>query len=356
MEKLSKFIKEKRELSIACGIIIVLLGLVVYLAMCKQIPKTKDGKEIIASIKGKDITADDLYAELKEQNGTDALMNIIDKYIADKEVKLTEKDNEYVDNAIEYYKQYADYYGVSFEDFLSQYVGLSNVKTEEEFRSYVEADYKKSRAIVKYIGEQLTDDEIKEYYEQNYSEKITAKHILIEVNEDVSEDDAYEEAKELIEELNEVKDDTEKLNELFEDLAYKHSSDSTYENGGLIEDFSKNDVVEAFWNASDELKDGEFTDEPVKTEYGYHIILKVSSSEKEKLKDVKDDVIKSLAESKLSSDPSLQVLTWDELRNKYKLKINDSKIKTSYKNKIDSYKNTDDETSDSEDNNESDEK
>ena len=91
-----------------------------------------------------------------------------------------------------------------------------------------------------------------------------------------------------------------------------------------------------------DLKDGEFTDEPVKTEYGYHIILKVSSSEQDKLKDVKDEVIKALAESKLSSDPSLQITAWDELRNKYKFKINDSKIKANYNDTIDSYKNTDD--------------
>ena len=347
METLSKFVKEKRELSIACGIIIILLGVIIYLAVCKQVPKTKDGNQILASIKGKDITADDLYIELKNNNGLDSLLDIIDTYIADKEVELTDDDKEYVDKTIEYYKQYADYYGVSFDEFIEQYLGLPNVKTEEDFRKFVEADYKKSRAVVKYVGEQLTDDEIKSYYEENYSKKITAKHILIEVNDDVTEEDALNEANDLIAQLNEVKGDKDKLNELFDDLAFKHSSDSTYENGGLIEDFSKADVVEPFWNASEKLKDGEFTSEPVKTEYGYHVILKVSSSNKEKLKDVKDEVVKALAEEKLKNDQSLQALAWDELRSKYKLKINDTDLKTSYNNKIDSYKNpeeTEDET------------
>lgn len=341
MEKLSNFIKEKKEFTVACVIIVILIGVTIYLALCKQVPKLKDGSEVIASIKGYEITADDLYKQLKEDNGTNALMTLIDTYIADKEVEFTDADNEYVDNIIEYYKQYADYYGVSFEDFLKQYVGIADVTTEDEFREYVKADYKKSLAVVKYVGEQLTDEEIQNYYDENYSEKITAKHILIEVSDDVTEEEALATAKDLIKQLNDVKDDADKLNELFKDLAYNNSDDSTYATEGLIEDFSKKDVVPEFWEAAYNLKDGEFTAEPVKTEYGYHIILKVSSSSQEKLKDIKDDVVKALAESKLSADQTLQFTAWDELRNKYKLKINDSDIKESYKKQLDKYKPTD---------------
>lgn len=327
MENLKKFVKEKKEFSVACVIIVILLIVTIYLALSKQVPKLKDGSEVIASIKGYEVTADDLYKKLKEDNGTDSLMELIDTYIADKEVKFTDEDEEYVDNIVDYYKQYAEYYGVSFEDFLTQYVGVSGVSTESEFRDYVKADYKKSLAVVKYVGSKLTDEEIQEYYDENYSEKLTVKHILIETSEDVSEEDALNEAKDLINQLNEVKDDSTKLNELFEELAYDHSADSTYATGGLIEEFSKNDVVSEFWEASYNLKDGEFTAEPVKTEYGYHVILKVSSSSQEKLADIKDEVVKTLAEAKLSEDANLQVTAWDELRNKYKFKINDSDIK-----------------------------
>ena len=44
--------------------------------------------------------------------------------------------------------------------------------------------------------------------------------------------------------------------------------------------------------------DGEFTTEPVKTQYGYHVILKVSSSAKKKYKDAKKEIVKTLAEQK----------------------------------------------------------
>ena len=317
MENLKKMIKEKKEFSVACVIIVILLIVTIYLAISKQVPKLKDGSEVIASVK---------------------------------EVKFTDEDEEYVDNMIDYYKQYADYYGVSFEDFIAQYVGISGVSTEKEFREYVKADYKKSLAVINYVGKQASKEEIQKYYDENYSKKLTAKHILIETSDEVSEEDALKEAKDLIAQLNEVKDDSKKLNELFEDLAYKHSADGTYSNGGLIEDFSKSDVVSEFWDAADKLKDGEFTSEPVKTEYGYHIILKVSSSKQDKLEDIKDEVIKALAQSKLSNDQNLQVTAWDELRRKYNFKINDSDIKKEYNDIIDSYKNTDDTDTDNSNN------
>lgn len=341
MENLGKMLKEKKEFTVACVIIIILLVITIWLALSKQIPKTKDGNQVIASVKGYEVTADQLYAELKKDKGTDSVMNLIDTFIADKEVKFTDEDEEYVDNVVDYYKQYADYYGVTFEEFLSQYAGINGVSTEEEFREFVKADYKKSLAAINYVGKSLTDKEIQEYYDENYSETMTVKHILIEVNEEVSEEEALDEAKDIINQLNEVKDDADALNELFKDLAFNHSSDSTYATEGLIEDFSKKDVVSEFWDASYDLKDGEFTSEPVKTEYGYHVILKVSSSSQKKLKDVKKEIIKTLAQQKLSSDANLQITSWDELRKKYKLKINDSDIKKDYNDIVKNATDTD---------------
>lgn len=334
MENLTKTLKEKKEFTVACVIIVILLIVTIWLALSKQIPKTKNGSQVIASVKGYEVTADDLYAQLKSEKGTTSVMNLIDTFIADKEVKFTDEDDKYVDSVVDYYKQYADYYGVSFEQFLTQYAGLSNISSEEEFREFVKKDYKKSLAAIKYVGKDLTDEEIQDYYDENYSETMTVKHILIEVNDEVSEEDALKEAKEIIAELDKVKDDEEKLNETFKDLAFNHSNDSTYSSEGLIEDFSKKDVVSEFWDASYDLKDGEYTSEPVKTEYGYHVILKVSSKSQKKLKDVKKEIVKTLAQQKLSSDPVLQTNVWDELRKKYKLKINDSDIKKQYNDSI----------------------
>lgn len=350
MENLKKMLKEKKEFSCACVIIIILLVITIWLALSKQIPKTKDGSEVVASVKGYEVTTDDLYADLKADKGTNTLMNLIDTFIADKEVKFTDEDEKYVDNVVDYYKQYAEYYGVSFEDFLTQYAGVSGVTNEDEFREVVKKDYKKTLAAINYIGKDLTDEEIQNYYDENYSETMTVKHILIEVNDDVSESEALEEAKGIIKELDEVKDDADKLNEKFKDLAFNHSNDSTYANEGLIENFSKKDVVTEFWNASYDLEDGKYTAEPVKTEYGYHVILKVSSTSQKKLKEVKSEIIKTLAQQKLSNDSNLQVNTWNELRKKYNFKINDSDIKKEYDDIIKQANNTEDTVEENEEN------
>lgn len=327
--------EEKREFSIACIIILVLAIIIVVLAFSKRIPKTKNGEEILASIDGLTITSDKLYTNLKDSYGTDQLISMIDEAIADDYVKeLTKENEEYIDQVVGYYKQYADYYGVSFEDFLTQYVGISGVTTEDEFRDYVTKDYKKTLAVKKYIGSTISEEELKKEFKENYKEKLTVRHILIEVNDDTSEEDAKAQAEDLIKQLDEVKDDADKLEEKFKDLAYDNSADTaTYEDGGLFEDFSKGEVDESFYEAAKNLKNGEYTAEPVKSQYGYHIILKVSSKTN-KYEEVKDEIKDALAEQQLNDDATLQVSAWDKLRKKYNLKINDTDVKKAYNKTI----------------------
>ena len=323
--------ERRKEFVISIIIIIVLAILVLLLAFCKRIPKLKNGEEVLASVKGLNITTDKFYTSLKKSYGTNDVINQIDEYIANDYVKkFTEDDQKYIDQVVNYYKQYADYYGVSFEDFLSQYVGISGVSSEKEFRAYVKKDYKKTLALKKYIGSTISEKELKKEYESSYKEKLTVRHILIEINDDVKEEDAKKQAEDLIKQLDEVKDNADELEKKFKELAYDNSNDSgTYEDGGLFKDFSKNGVDEAFYNAAKKLKKGEYTSEPVKSQYGYHVILKVSSKTN-KYKDVKEKIKTDLAEKKLNEDSTLQTTAWDELRKKYKLKINDSDVKKNY--------------------------
>ena len=326
---------------IALCVIVVLLAVVIFLACTKRVPKTSDGKEILATVKGKTITADDLYEKLKEGNSTDALISIIDDYIANKEVKVTDEDRDYVEEVVNYYKDYAEYYNVDLETFLANYVGLPGITTESDFKDYVLNDYKKTLAVVKFIGDNAKEEDLKAYYEDNYTDKLTAKHILIEVNDDTTDEEALKTAKEVVEKLNNT--DSKNLDAKFNELAEDYSDDTaTYSNGGLIENFSKKDVVSSFWEAALALKDGEYTKEPVKSTYGYHIILKVSSTPAEKYEDIKDTVKKSYAQNLLSTDSTLYTTKWDELRKQYKLSIKDDTVKEAYENTIKSVKNTED--------------
>lgn len=323
---------------ISICVIVILLAALIYCGFSRRIPKVKNSDEVIATLKGKKITAQDLYQELKEENGTNSLINAVDEYIASKEVKITKDDEKYAQEVVDYYKEYANYYNTDLKTFLANYVGLSNISTEKEFYDFVLKDYKKTLAVQKFIGDKASEDDLKKYYKENFSDKLTVKHILIQVDSDAedkdkADKDAYNKAVELINTLK--KTDSKKLEKKFETLAKENSDDTeTYSNGGLIEDFSKKDVVEEFYNAANKLKDGEYTTKPVKTTYGYHIILKISSTPVEKYNDIKDQVKTEYAKSLLNADSTLQVSEWDKLRSEYKLSIKDSEVKKAYEKTI----------------------
>lgn len=323
---------------ISACIIILLVAILIFVLCTKRVPTTSKGEEVIATLKGKTITADELYLKLKDEAGKDQLLSIIDEYIAEKEVTVTEDDEKYVQEVVDYYKDYAKYYETDLETFLINYVGLTGISTEEEFAEFVLKDYKKTLAVQKYIGEKADEEDLKKYYKENYTDKLTVKHILIEVDseaedKDKEDDKAYEKAVKLIQKLNKAEKD--ELDELFEELVEENSDDTaTYSTGGLIEEFAKKDVEKEFYEAAYELKDGKYTKEPVKTTYGYHIILKVSSTPVEKYKEIKDEVKKAYAEAELAKDSKLVTTKWDELRKEYKLSIKDDFIKKAYEQAI----------------------
>ena len=335
-KKLINKIVNNTPFAISLCVIIVLVAILIFVLCIKKVPKTSNGDELIATLNGKKITANELYEHLKESYGTDALISMVDEYIAGKEVKITKDDEKYIEDVVDSWKEQADAYDMDLVTLVANY-GLT-ISDEKDFYDYLLNNYKASLALVNYLGDEATKDELKEYYKNNYSDKQTVKHILIEVDaeaedQEKAEKEAKNKAKELIKKLDKV--DSKKLDSTFEDLVEKNSDDTaTYSTGGLIESFQKKDVVEEFYEASEKLKDGEYTKEPVKTSYGYHIILKVSSTPVDKYNDIKDEVKKAYAESKIAEDGSIQVSKWDELRNAYKLKIEDDFIKDAYKEKI----------------------
>ena len=65
----------------------------------------------------------------------------------------------------------------------------------------------------------------------------------------------------------------------------------------------------------------------------------VKKNEKEPLENLKDTIKDSIVEEKLQSDQNLQTTTWDKIRSKYNISINDTNIKNAYKSSIESAKN-----------------
>ena len=89
-------------------------------------------------------------------------------------------------------------------------------------------------------------------------------------------------------------------------------------------------MVEEFTKAVKNLEKGKYTKEPVKTEYGYHIILKTDQKKKPTLKSVKKDIKKKIADEKLQNDTTIHYTALMEIRKKNNIKWNDSKLKKAY--------------------------
>ena len=113
----------------------------------------------------------------------------------------------------------------------------------------------------KYIQSAITEDEVKAAYDAEYANfqgapEINAAHILVEKED---------EAKDIIKQLEGGAD--------FAELAKEKSTGPSGPNGGDLGFFGKGQMVPEFETAAFALKSGEFTKEPVKTQFGYHVIL-----------------------------------------------------------------------------------
>ena len=93
-------------------------------------------------------------------------------------------------------------------------------------------------------------------------------------------------------------------------------------------------MVEEFETAAYKLKLNEYTKEPVKTKFGYHIILKTGEKEKASLEDSKKSIMEKLAKEKIDSDKTLSINALVELRKSYGMTIEDSELKSQYEKYI----------------------
>lgn len=304
----------------------------IMLTGCSKSVKINNGEEVIASVDGKDFTANELYDAMKNQYGTSILINLIDSYIADKEMGESEDASVYADSMISQYKLQYKQMNMDFNQALAS----SGYASEDELKKSLISDYKMNEITKNYIKEEVTDKEIEKYYNDKISEELNVKHILIapEKKDGATEQErldaenvAYNKAVDLIKKLDEGAD--------FEQLAKENSSDTaSASNGGVINNVTKEGFVTEFYNAAYNLEEGKYTSTPVKSEYGYHIIYLVKKNEKESLDNLKDTIKTSIAEDKLKNDQTLQVTTWDKIRSKYNLNISDTKLNNTYKSSI----------------------
>lgn len=120
----------------------------------------------------------------------------------------------------------------------------------------------------------VNDEEASEYYNTHKDqfkaeESVKASHILV---------DTIESANEILEEI--------KGGLSFEEAAEKHSKCPSKERGGDLGSFTKGKMVPEFETAAFEMNIGDLS-EPVKTQFGYHII-KVDDKQEESIRPIEE--------------------------------------------------------------------
>ena len=200
--------------------------------------------EVLATVNGKAISKDDVNTILKAQRMS------FDKLPKNQQKQLLNKliERELLVNV-------AHKAGVEKDpEFVK---ALENYKKDLSIRVWMDKIYKRTL---------ISDSEANKYYQEHKKEftkpaRVHARHILVKTEK---------EAKDIINELSKLKGDA--LKNKFIELAKAKSTGPSGKNGGDLGYFGKGAMVKPFNDAVFAMKIGEITKEPVKTQFGYHVI------------------------------------------------------------------------------------
>lgn len=230
-----------------------------------------------------------LYLLMKERVINELIIKtLLEQEIAKRGIKVT---NEDVDKAI---KEIIDKVGSKeqLDNILKQ-----NGITSAQFKKDLKEEVKMKKLASELGSSAVSDADAKKFYDENidkfkHPDKVRASHILISVNpEEITEiiksdkaneglDEAAVKAKveqeiktkeaKAIQLLAEVKKDPAQ----FAKLAKDNSEDTvTGVKGGDLGFFTEKEMVPEFSKAAFSMKPNTISDKPVRTQYGYHIIM-----------------------------------------------------------------------------------
>lgn len=335
-----KSLPEKIVENTTLVIIMLVVGLLLGMGLLailgfRRIPKLSNGEEVIISMNEGNITSDQLYTELKNGYGLTIVMDKIDSMILENKYPDTDEIKSYIDSQIEYLKTS---YGDQFEEYIKYY----GFESEEKVREYFSLNYKRNLALLDYAKGLVTDAEVQDYYDNTIFGDIEASHILIKFDssDEDSKNAALDKANDIIEQLN----NSDNVAETFATLAKENSEDTANaENGGTLGYFGAGEMEAAFEAAAKALEVGAYTTTPVQTSYGYHIILKTNQKEKTALSEVKDEILETLGQQKLTSDTQTQYKAIEELRNNSKVSFKDAELRQKYEEYLADLYKTDEE-------------
>ena len=292
----------------------VLIGIgIMMLIIPDRIATLENGEQVIVQIGDRNITADQLYNDMKEQYNVSMLVDLIDNMIL---TDLYPEDNDMkteVNSMADYYiSMYETYYGYTEEQFLE----ANNFANKDEFLNELTLEYRRSLVLDDYAKKLVTDAEIKKYYNENIFGETETKYISVNGTND--------DAKTLIDRI------IERLNngESYDDIANHYSDRITTNDLGSIKYDS--DIDKAYIDELIKLGNNAYSTKAITYEDNYTIVFKGASMEKPSLDDSKEFIIETLATEKRSSDSTLYYKALIDLRKNNKVDIKDTDLALRY--------------------------
>lgn len=318
------------------GIILFVIGFLIATLLFRcilwpdRIATLKDGTQPVANVLGEDITADELYEDMKQYYSVKVLLNKIDNKILEEKYPENDEMKKNVQSTAEYYySAYEKNYGYTKEKFLNEY-GFSS---EKEFLESLTLDYRRNKYYEDYALGLVSDKEVEKYYEDSVYGDIDSKHILVSVKKDsdtsgLTDEEAKKLANEIIEKLNNGTS--------WDDVVSEYKDQITSEDLGY-QAFNAS-LEEAYVKEMRSLEVDSYSKSPVLTSYGYHIVYKKAQKDKPELKDVEQDVKEILAKEKKDADSNLYYKSLISMREEAKLEFSDTKLRDEYKEYVNNYK------------------
>jgi peptidyl-prolyl cis-trans isomerase C len=158
---------------------------------------------------------------------------------------------------------------------------------------------------------EVTDEELEQAYEQFKEQakrtEYKARHILVD-----EQDKAQELAKQV----------TKKKAKNFEELAKENSLGPTADKGGDLGWFDARQMVKPFADALAKLEPGQWTEEPIQTQFGWHVILleETRDAEPPTLEDARANLEVAVKRQKVAARLA-------EMRNQAMVDLNEDVVK-----------------------------